>query len=195
MSPQWQLRWRARPEKLHHARLPVPIACKSTLARAAGRIAMGPRSTMSATAPRRPHQPACCSGMPSASSLKLTRPLALACRNLSVASLTRSWIALDVVVARARRIKLPLRIANAARSQLNYPLAAIEFQPRLGAIGNVAGMAPGMRINLSDRRPVIGKSIEKNLRCGADALPRPPAPAPAPASRNWQAPAPASGCP
>ena len=93
MSPQWRMRWSARPEKLHHPRLPMPSACKPTPPRPAGRTAMTPRCTTSATAPSRPRCTAWCCSTRRAFSPRPKRPPAPACRNSSKTSSTPSWSA------------------------------------------------------------------------------------------------------
>lgn len=83
----------ARPEKLDHPRFPMPGACKPTLTRPGGRIAMPPRSTARTTDPSRPRCTAWCNNTSGVSSPRPKRPPVPGCRNSSVTSSTPSWSA------------------------------------------------------------------------------------------------------
>lgn len=82
-----------RPEKLHHPRFPMPSACKPTLTRPGGRIAMAPRSSTRAIARIRLRCTASCSSMPRVPSPRPKRPPVPGCRNSSKKSSTPAWSA------------------------------------------------------------------------------------------------------
>ena len=87
------MHWPARPETLHEPRLSMPSACKPTLTRPGGRIAMSPRSTTRATDPSRPRCTAWCSNTLRLSSHRPKTLPAPICRSLSKTSSTPSWSA------------------------------------------------------------------------------------------------------